>query len=81
MGLSGAGLVAFRPYRPIFVLVAVGFLWAGFYLVDREDQQACEPGKLCASPIMRKRLRVLLWVATALVFLFGTSVRWLPWIL
>ncbi len=81
LGISGAGLLAFRPYRPLFVFVAVAFLWTGFYLLDREDQAAWVPGQTCVTTTVRKRIRISLWVATAVVLLFGTSARWLPWIL
>jgi len=77
LGLSGAGLAAtFEPLRPYFVTGAVGFLALGFVAVHREERQACEPGTPCASPLVRRRMRRALWIATVLVALFATFPWW-----
>jgi mercuric ion transport protein len=82
LGLSGAGLAAtFEPLRPYFVAGAVGFLALGFVAVQREEKKACEPGKPCASPIVRRRMKRALWVATVVVALFATFPWWSPFIL
>jgi mercuric ion transport protein len=80
LGVSGAGLAAWRPYRPLFIFVAVGLLWTGFYLLDQQDEAACDPHRPCASPQVRRRLRIGLWASTVAVLALGTSARWLPWI-
>src|SRR5881628_2569157 len=65
LGLSGAGLAAtFEPLRPYFLGGTAALLGSGFYLLHREEKNACEPGKACADPRVRRRMRVTLWVAT-----------------
>ncbi len=65
LGLSGAGLAAtFEPLRPYFVAGTVLALGFGFVELRHEERRACEPGTLCASPIARRRMRWVLWVAT-----------------
>ena len=67
LGMSGAGLATtFEPLRPAFVGGTVLSLGYGFYTLRREETKACVPGTLCASPVARRRMRVLLWSATVL---------------
>jgi mercuric ion transport protein len=82
MGLSGAGLAArFTPLTPYFLAATALSLLLGFWLLHREEQKACEPGKPCADPAARRRMKVLLWIATGVSVVFATSPRWLPFIL
>ena len=82
MGVSGAGLSArFEPLRPYFLIATVGLLGAGFYMLYREDQLACEPGRVCAEPKVRRRMRSLLWIATGIAVIFGTYPTWSVWVL
>ncbi|MGH7701056.1 MAG: mercuric transporter MerT family protein [Gemmatimonadales bacterium] len=82
LGLSGAGLAAtFEPLRPYFVIGAFGFLALGFVAVRREEQKACEPETPCASPMVRRRMRRALWIATGVVAVLATFPWWLPFIL
>ncbi len=82
MGVSGAGLSArFEPLRPYFLIATVGLLGAGFYMLYREDQLACESGKVCAEPKVRRRMRSLLWMATGVAVIFGTYPTWSAWVL
>src|SRR5258708_1372411 len=65
LGLSGAGLAAtFEPLRPYFVGGTMLALGSGFVVLHHEEKRACEPGTLCASPIVRRRMKWALWVAT-----------------
>lgn len=65
LGLSGAGLAAtFDPLRPYFVAATVVALGFGFVVLRREEKRACEPGRLCAAPIIRRRMKWALWIAT-----------------
>ena len=75
-GLSGAALAGFLPYRPLFVVAAIGLLWLAFQLVEREEALACDPEAACASPRTRRRVRSLLWVATAVSIIFLSSPLW-----
>ena len=85
LGLSGAALSAWRPYRPIFVIAAVGLLWLAFRLQADEAGDACEtdpdagsPDGVCgcADPVRRQRTRAVLVILTALSFLLLISPRW-----
>ena len=77
IGVSGAGLAAtFEPLRPYLVVGSVGFLGLGYILVRQEDRDACEPGKPCASPEVRRRIKRWLGVATVLVVVFATFPWW-----
>ena len=81
-GGPGAGLSAiFDPLRPYFLIATVGLLGAGFYMLYREDQLACETGKICAEPKVRRRMRSVLWVATGIAVIFGTYPTWSVWVL
>lgn len=82
LGLSGAGFAAtFEPIRPYFIGVTVAGLGSGFFIVHREDQKACQPGKPCASPVVRRRMKLLLWIATILAIPLVTFPWWSAWIL
>lgn len=76
-GVSGAGLAAtFDPLRPWFLGATAAFLLLGFWMVDREERKACEPGKPCADPRTRRRMKIMLWVATGVAVLFAMFPRW-----
>ncbi len=75
-GLSGAALAGFLPYRPFFVVAAVGLLWTAFQLVDREEQKACAAEGPCASEATRRRVRQVLWVSVAVSAVFLSSPLW-----
>lgn len=77
LGVSGAGIAArFEPLRPWFLAATAAMLGLGFWLLRREEQRACEPGKLCASPVARRRMRVTLWMATGIAAIAATFPTW-----
>ena len=76
LGVSGAGLSAFEPFRPYFLGATAVFLVAGFLMLDREERAACEPGKACADPTVRRRMKITLWVATILAVALATFPTW-----
>jgi mercuric ion transport protein len=85
LGLSGAALSAWRPYRPLFVVAAVGLLWLAFQLQAGEsgvrcgtDEHAGSPDGDCgcADPVRLRRTRAVLVVLTALSVLLLISPRW-----
>ncbi len=82
LGVSGAGLAGtFEPLRP-YLLAGTGvFLGSGFFLLRREERKACEPGKPCADPRARRRMKITLWVATAAAIVFASYPTWSAWIL
>ena len=82
LGLSGAGFAAtFEPLRPYFLGGTAVLLGLGFYLFHREEERACERGKACADPRVRRRMRVTLWVATLLAVVFGAFPWWSKFVL
>jgi mercuric ion transport protein len=82
LGLSGAGLAAtFEPLRPYFVVVTVLALGFGFVELRREEKRACEPGTLCASPIVRRRMKRALWIATIVSIPLLTFPWWSKFVL
>jgi len=77
LGVSGAGIAArFDPLRPWFLGATAAFLLLGFWMLDREERKACEPGKQCADPRARRRMKIMLWIATAVAVLFATFPSW-----
>ncbi len=69
LGVSGAwigSLTVLEPVRPLFTVLALGFLGFAFYRVYRKPRtsEACEPGSYCAHPQSRTLNKTLLWVAT-----------------
>lgn len=76
LGVSGAGLSVFEPYRPYFLALTAGFLLFGFWQLDREERASCDPDKPCADPVTRKKMKVMLWVATAFAVIFATFPSW-----
>jgi len=82
LGVSGAGLsTTFEPLRPYFLGATGLFLFGGFYLVDREEKKACDPTKPCAGPMVRRRMKKLLWTATVIAAVATTYPTWSAWIL
>lgn len=82
LGVSGAGMAAkFEPLRPYLLGATALLLASGFWLLRREEQRACEPGTLCASPRARRNMRITLWVATILAVVFATFPSWSLWFL
>ena len=77
-GLSGAGMAAtFDSLRPYFLAATAGLLLLGFWTVDREERNACEPGRPCAGPQTRRRMKIVLWIATVVAVTFATLPSWL----
>lgn len=82
LGLSGAALSAWRPYRPIFVVLAVGLLWLSFQLQAGGDEESCgdehagDSCDRCTDPARRRRSRAWLIAIAVLSFLLLISPRW-----
>ena len=54
---------------------------SGQVVVHREERKACEPGSLCASPVTRRRLKLVLWIATGIAVPLVTFPWWSAFIL
>ena len=77
VGLSAAGMVArFDPLRPYFLMATAGFLLLGFWTIDREERKACQPGTPCAEPKVRRRIKIWLWIATAIAVVLAIFPTW-----
>lgn len=70
LGASGAwigNLTALAPYQPIFVVVTLGFLTAGFIMIYRRPRAAASAeGSYCARPVSGRGVKIALWSATVL---------------
>lgn len=78
-GISSAGLSAtFDPLRPYLLAGTAGFLALGFVQLHREDR-ACEMDKPCADEKIRKRMKRILWSATAVAIVLTTYPTWQTW--
>lgn len=81
-GISGAGIAStFEPLRPYFLAATAVLLGLGFYLLRREERKACEPGTPCANPAVRRRMKVMLWIATVIAIVFASYPTWSLWVL
>lgn len=87
MGLSGAALSAWRPWRPLFVVATVGLLLLAFHRLERAEERACaeteEGGDadacgVCADPGRLRRARRMLYLLAAASLLLLVSPRWAP---
>lgn len=78
LGIGGAwiaNLTALEPLRPWFIAATLLFLGLAFRRLYLQPQ-ICEPGAMCAEPIVLKRQRLIFWVV-ALALLALLSVPWL----
>ncbi len=70
LGIGGAwlgNLTALAPYQPIFVVVTLGCLATGFWMVYRKPRAASANGSHCAPPVSRRIVKIALWSATVLI--------------
>ncbi len=73
LGIGGAwlgNLTALAPYQPIFVVVTLGCLATGFWMVYRKPRAAVAAnanGSNCAPPASRRIVKIALWSATVLI--------------
>ncbi len=59
-------LTALEPYRPIFIGIALIFLFLAFrklYLIPR----SCASGEACATPSTQRNQRIIFWVVAVLL--------------
>ena len=71
VGISGAwisNLVAFEPYRPYAIGVALACMVLAYRTIYAAPApEACEPGTLCAVPRTRRIYKAMFWVVAAMV--------------
>ncbi len=81
LGVSGAwiaNLTALEPYKPIFAVIALAFIAAGFRQAYRRPATACQPDSYCARPSSARLTRAALWAALILVLAALTANAWAP---
>lgn len=81
LGISGAwigNLTALEPYKPIFAVIALGFIAAGFRQVHIRKPTVCEPGSYCARPASARITKTALWASLILVVAALTIDWWAP---
>lgn len=81
LGISGAwigSLTALEPYKPIFAVIALGFIAAGFRQVYFRKPMVCEPGSYCARPSSARITKAALWASLVLVLAALTINWWAP---
>ena len=70
LGAGGAwigNLTALAPYQPIFVVLTLGFLGAGFWMVYRRPQATLPEGSVCPRSVSGPWIKVALWTSTVLI--------------
>jgi mercuric ion transport protein len=70
MGAGGAwigNLTALAPYQPVFIVITLGLLGYGYWLVYRTPEAACADGEACARPLPNRLVKAGLWTATSIV--------------
>ena len=69
LGVSGAwigNLTALEPYKPIFIVITLGFPGYGYWLVYRKPK-TCAEGEACARPLPNRLVKSALWASTVLI--------------
>ena len=69
LGVSGAwigNLTALGPYKPIFIVITLGFLSYGYWTINRKPK-ACAEGETCAQPLPNRLVKTALWASTILI--------------
>ena len=70
LGVSGVwigNLAALAPYQPIFVVITLGFLGYGYYIVYRKPKANRAGNQACTRRGPTRTVRIALWVATVMV--------------
>lgn len=70
LGAGGAwigNLTALAPYQPIFVVLTLGFLGTGFWMVYRGPQAALPEGSYCPRSVSGRWFKIALWSSTVLI--------------
>ncbi len=71
LGIGGAwisSLTSMEAVRPVFIFLSLLFIGLGYrQLYGLSDQ--CDAGKVCASPSVKHKQRLLFWLGSALILL------------
>lgn len=85
LGVGASLARTFEPLRPVFTILAVALIAAGFYSVYGRRKSliadaACEADGVCSVARSRTQDKVVLWVATFIALVLLTSPEWSLWI-
>jgi mercuric ion transport protein len=75
IGVGGAWASTFTPLRPYFLGAAALLFVLALFSAYGPPARECGEGKLCATPRVRRNLRLWLWAA----LLFGVATTSFPW--
>lgn len=79
-GVGGSwigNLMQFEPYRPIFLVLAIGsFIWAGKLVYQAEKPK--EQSQPCENPKSRLHRQIVFWCSLMVSSVFMTSIYWVP---
>jgi len=81
LGISGAWigtLSALEPLKPVFAMVAIALIAAGFWHAYFRKPNACEDGSYCARPDSSRLTKSALWLAIVFVLIALTIDFWAP---
>ncbi len=70
LGAGGAwigNLTALAPYQPIFVVLTLGFLGTGFWMVYRRPKTTLPEGSVCPRSVAGPWFKIALWSSTVLI--------------
>lgn len=76
----------FEPLRPVFTIVTVALVAAGFYAVYGRPKApvsdaTCETNGVCAATFTRRRDKVVVWLGALIALFLLTFPRWSLWII
>ena len=76
----------FEPLRPVFTILTVALVAAGFYAVYRRPKASvsdanCDTDGVCATPFTRRRDKVVVWLGALIALLLLTFPTWSLWII
>ena len=83
----GAGFARmFEPLRPVFTILTVALVAAGFYAVYGRRKAplpdaTCGTDGVCAAPFTRTRDKLAVWLGALIALLLLTFPRWSLWII
>jgi mercuric ion transport protein len=69
LGVSSAwigNLTALEPYKPIFIVITLGFLGYSYWMIYRKPK-ACAESETCARPLPNRLVKTALWASTILI--------------
>ena len=81
LGVGAGFATRFEPLRPLFTVVTIALLAAGFFSVYGRQRAmtpgtSCDIDSTCTVPRSRKRDKILLWIAALVALIVLTFPQW-----